>query len=129
SAAAVTAIIYDHSLTLADEVWLIWFNPQAGAGKRISFIANRYSTEAALIYIAYIIMVARVYVLWDRRTIIKWILMSAFAIQTVGFGLFVIVMTIFNALDRPHQKQADVVIALVHDGARLFLVWPAFSFI
>ncbi|KAF7367112.1 hypothetical protein MSAN_00970800 [Mycena sanguinolenta] len=200
SAVAVTAIVYDHALTFADEVKLIWFNNQAGMGNRISFIVNRYTTEAGVIYVAYMfsgasrglsnqvcgnfiwvfgvvgsvsmaaqqyIMVARVYVLWDRRTVIKWIVMVAFAIQTafttvfailtayklqpfsgydprihmcgisatpwtlpvtmatlVAFGVFIIVMTIFNALDRPHQKQADVVTALVHDGARMFIVRP-----
>ncbi|KAF7340798.1 hypothetical protein MSAN_02108900 [Mycena sanguinolenta] len=215
SAVAVAVLVYDHALTFADEVKLIWLNNLAGTGNRISFILSRYLTDAGLIYVAYMfsgtsrglshkvrvslrsssdegifttnsctnfiwvfgvvgslataamqyIMVARVYVLWDRRRMIKWIVFVAFAIQAafttifailtaqklqavsgydsrihmcgisatpwtlpvtmatlVAFGLFIILMTIFNALDRPHQKQADVVTALVHDGARLFLV-------
>ncbi|KAJ7464537.1 hypothetical protein FB451DRAFT_1179658 [Mycena latifolia] len=37
------------------------------------------------------------------------------------FDLFVIFMTVCNALDRPHRKQADIVTALIHDGVRMFL--------
>ncbi|CAK5284988.1 unnamed protein product [Mycena citricolor] len=38
-----------------------------------------------------------------------------------AFDLFIIVMTIFNALDRPHRHQADVMTALQNDGARMFV--------
>ncbi|KAJ7729249.1 hypothetical protein DFH07DRAFT_184668 [Mycena maculata] len=34
--------------------------------------------------------------------------------------LFIVLMTVFNASDRPHQKQADVMTALQHDGAKMF---------
>ncbi|KAF7340296.1 hypothetical protein MVEN_01948700 [Mycena venus] len=36
------------------------------------------------------------------------------------FDLFIIIMTVLNALDRPHTKQADVITSLQHDGARMF---------
>jgi hypothetical protein len=39
-----------------------------------------------------------------------------------GLDLFIIVMTIFSALERPYQKQADVVTTLQKDGAKMFLV-------
>ncbi|KAJ6537226.1 hypothetical protein DFH09DRAFT_1178281 [Mycena vulgaris] len=196
SAVGVTAILYDHILTLADEICLIWFSPEAGTGKRIGFMLNRYTTEAMLVYVAYMlggitpgltlqncrtffwvfgvvacvsiatqqfIMVVRIYTIWDRRKQIRWIVTAAFAIQTslttafailaayqtqplivAGFNmcgmtgkawglpvtlgtltifqLFMIIMTFFNALDRPHQKQADVVTSLIHDGAWMFFV-------
>jgi len=37
-----------------------------------------------------------------------------------AFGLFIILMTVVNALDRPYQKQADVVNSLLRDGALMF---------
>ncbi|KAJ7453617.1 hypothetical protein B0H11DRAFT_270875 [Mycena galericulata] len=38
-----------------------------------------------------------------------------------GFDLFIIIMTVINALDRPYQKQAEVMTSLQHDGARMFV--------
>jgi len=196
SAVGVTLITYDHCLTWMDEVRYIWFNPQAGVARRISFLLNRYVTEGMIIYVAYMLggnsrglnnqdcrtfiwvfgvigsisialqqytIMTTVYILWDRRKKIKWIVMVAFAIETAittvfsilaarqmqphviylelthmcaitqkpwalpimtgtlaGFGLFIILMTVFNALDRPYQKQADVVNSLLRDGAWQF---------
>ncbi|KAJ7278871.1 hypothetical protein C8J57DRAFT_1712828 [Mycena rebaudengoi] len=37
------------------------------------------------------------------------------------FDLFIIVMSLFYALEKPHQRQADVMISLQHDGALLFV--------
>ncbi|KAJ6567331.1 hypothetical protein DFH09DRAFT_1034497 [Mycena vulgaris] len=201
-AVGTTALLYDHVLTIGDEVKLIWRNSAAGPMNRIGFTINRYITEAMAIYVAYskcfchtvngvsslssaeccrdfiwvhsiaatvfialshFILMSRVYTLWDRRPLIKWILMGAFGVAisiamvfailaahqvqsdlvynpnihmcefskkppalTVMLGamtaldLFLIVMTIFNALDRPYQKQAEVMTALQHDGARMF---------
>jgi hypothetical protein len=39
-----------------------------------------------------------------------------------SFDLFIIIMAIFNALDRPYQRQADVMTSLQNDGARMFVV-------
>ncbi|KAJ7119285.1 hypothetical protein C8R46DRAFT_1050921 [Mycena filopes] len=208
SAVGVAVILYDHFLTWVDEVHLIWFNSKGGKGDRISFIVNRYMTEAMILYVAYGIllvlggnsnglsnqscqtfiwvfgvvgsvsaslqqytMVARVYTLWDRRDKIRRIVVAAFALQTLlttvfsiltahqlqllivekasvlyiepthmcgitskpwpliattgtlaAFGLFIIIMTIGNALDRPYQKQADIVNSLIADGARIFII-------
>ncbi|KAF7335626.1 hypothetical protein MVEN_02217500 [Mycena venus] len=120
--------------------------------------------SSVLVATFHFIIIVRVYVLWDRRRRIKWILFVTFGIEisvatifivlsgkeiqpfivydpgthmcefsrkpwalpyAVGtqmvFDLFLIVMTICNALDRPHTKQADVVTSLIHDGARMFL--------
>jgi len=198
SGISVTALLFDHILTLGREIDLIWFNPAAGVGNRIGFIVNRYVTEAVAIYVAYLnsglgrdittkncqasvwlfsmassvfigishfLIIMRVYTLWDRRQIIKRILTVAFGIEicmalafsalaarqtvhetlyeynafivmcafskkpwalkfTLGvitlFDFFIIIMTVLNALDRPHRKQADVVTSLQHDGARMF---------
>ncbi|KAJ3992261.1 hypothetical protein F5050DRAFT_1789734 [Lentinula boryana] len=39
-----------------------------------------------------------------------------------GFDLFIILLALFNAFERPHKTHADVLDALHRDGARLFLV-------
>ncbi|KAF7292450.1 hypothetical protein HMN09_01229100 [Mycena chlorophos] len=211
SAVGVTAILYDHCLTLFDEIKLIWFNSRASTADRINFLLNRYTVEAMIIYVAYgnsrrheqwsiksiplipgqdcknfiwvfgvvgsvsiaiqqFTLVARVYTLWDKRQVIKWIVLTAFMVQTgattvfsilasyqlqpftsyspvihmcvishkpwalpattgslAAFGLFIILMTLWNALDKPYRKQSEVVDTLVRDGARMFvLIFRAF---
>ncbi|KAJ7833678.1 hypothetical protein B0H13DRAFT_2370312 [Mycena leptocephala] len=37
------------------------------------------------------------------------------------FDFFIIIMTVLNALDRPHTTQADVITSLQRDGARMFV--------
>ncbi|KAJ7278798.1 hypothetical protein C8J57DRAFT_1304557 [Mycena rebaudengoi] len=49
-----------------------------------------------------------------------WALQYSLASLTV-LDLFIIVMTVFNALDKPYQRQADVMISLQNDGARIFV--------
>ncbi|KAJ7187949.1 hypothetical protein C8R46DRAFT_1241434 [Mycena filopes] len=194
SAVGVTALLYDHVLTSGDELWLIWLNPAAGLDHRAIFIFNRYVTAAVSIYAAYMlsggsfnvtdevflwvlavtttlftslsnfVLAMRVYILWDRRERIKWVLLYTFGaalaislvfsvitvLQIQGsavynvlihmcgvtqkpwalavvlgvwvlFDFLIIVLAVCNALEVPHHTQTDVVIALEHDGARMFL--------
>ncbi|KAJ7488106.1 hypothetical protein FB451DRAFT_1167565 [Mycena latifolia] len=176
AAIAVTALCYDHAITLDAEIAYIWLNKAAGAGNRIGFLLNRYLTEGMTVYVAYsncqlfiwlfatassvfvwvshFIIIARVYTLWDRRPKIKWILAGGFGVATsismafaalaahqaqrkkpwalpfmqggsTALDLFIIVMTIFNALDRPYQKQADVMSSLQRDGALMFVPYDS----
>ncbi|KAJ6546337.1 hypothetical protein B0H10DRAFT_2131473, partial [Mycena sp. CBHHK59/15] len=108
------ALLYDHLWTFADEVRLVWFNPEASLGNRIGFMINRYITEVVALYVVYVLsggsyssqekncrifiwvlsISATVftaishgnhyygpcYTLWDRRPLIKWILMCAFGV-------------------------------------------------
>ncbi|KAF7360507.1 hypothetical protein MVEN_00781500 [Mycena venus] len=134
-----------------------------------TLIAHLYSTQwrklqltrKATIFtaISHCIVTARVYTLWDRRPLIKWILMSSFAVgislsfvfalltadqaqlesngmcafvnkpwalpyslgALTGLDFFIIIMTLFNALDRPRQKQAEIITNLQKDGAKFFV--------
>jgi hypothetical protein len=52
-AISVTALLFDHVLTLGSEIDLIWLKSGGGIGNRIGFIVNRYLTEAVAIYVAY----------------------------------------------------------------------------
>ncbi|KAK7059983.1 hypothetical protein R3P38DRAFT_2838845 [Favolaschia claudopus] len=198
SAICVSALFYDHLLTLEREILLVWLNSLAGMWNRFGFIVNRYLTEAVAIYVGYLysgvgqgitneiscqasvwifticnslfiavsyfLIMWRVYTLWDRRPFIKWILLGVFFVSMIiavvfgilcaiqmqasvssnpvirmctltqkpwglkytlaaltGFDLFIIVMSIINALDKPHKRQADVMTSLQHDGARMFV--------
>ncbi|KAJ7358022.1 hypothetical protein DFH08DRAFT_847731 [Mycena albidolilacea] len=200
SAISMVVLLYDHSLILAQEAELIWFNSAAGAGNRIAFVVNRYVAEAVAVYVAYLnsglgrgittenchaalwifsmtssivfgmshfVIIVRVYTGWDKRPSIKIILLVAFGIATcvaavfsalaaseaahrsfygynpfidmcafskkpwalkfaqgamTVFDFFIIIMTVLNALDRPYVTQADVVISMQNDGARMFVV-------
>jgi len=197
SAVGVAAILYDHALTFSEEVRVIWSNSEVSFWSRISFMVNRYTTEAMIVYVAHMLggngngitgqdcqrfiwvfgvvgsvsiatqqfmMTVRLYTIWDRREKIKWILSAGFAIQsslttvfsiltardlqpfviyfpqlhmcgiisrpwtlpvTIGtlsaFQIFMILMAIGNALDRPYQKQAEIVTTLIRDGVRMFI--------
>ncbi|KAJ7141504.1 hypothetical protein C8R44DRAFT_932190, partial [Mycena epipterygia] len=198
----VTALLYDHVLTLGEEITLIWLNPAAGLGYRIIFIVDRYLTEAVSLYAAYskspffflcyiltpcfycrtflwvlaitttiftslsnFVLAMRVYTLWDHRRAIKWLLMCTFGaalpaslvfsilsaqeiqsfaaynpfIRTcvitekpwalpfvlaiwVFFDFFIILLTLYNAMERPHRNQAEVMTSMQHDGAKMFVV-------
>ncbi|KAJ7837909.1 hypothetical protein B0H13DRAFT_2367913 [Mycena leptocephala] len=163
-AISVSALLYDHSLSFGGEIDLIWFNSEAAFGNRIGFILNRYLTEAVAIYVAYFLIIMRVYTLWDRRQMLKRILTAAFCLEIclalvfsalaasqtnllweyipfinmcafskkpwalkfmLGaitlFDFFIIIMTVLNALDRPHTTQADVITSLQREGARMFV--------
>ncbi|KAJ7489651.1 hypothetical protein B0H11DRAFT_2191778, partial [Mycena galericulata] len=119
--------------------------------------------STVFVAISHFIIMARVYTLWDRRILIKWILIVSFSVAIsismafsilavhqvqpfleytiflhmcsftqkpwalsfmlgalTVFDFFIIILTIFNALDRPHQKQAEVMTALQVDGALMF---------
>lgn len=52
AASGLVCVMYDHALTLNDEIWYIWFKGQWNIVK-ISFLINRYTVEGSLIYTAY----------------------------------------------------------------------------
>ncbi|KAJ7497584.1 hypothetical protein FB451DRAFT_1386814 [Mycena latifolia] len=204
AAVGVGVLLYDHLLTLAEEIDLMWLNPAAGLGYRIIFFVDRYLTEAVSLYTAYsksflvglslilthvpsdhcqkffwilaltttifttlsnFVLAIRVYTLWDGRRAIKWLLICSFGaalpvslvftifsaqeLQSsvaynplirmcvvlekpsalpvvlgvwVAFDFFIIILTIYNALEKPHQTQAEIMTTLQHDGAKMFLV-------
>ncbi|KAJ7629891.1 hypothetical protein B0H17DRAFT_1218008 [Mycena rosella] len=207
SAVGVAVLLYDHVLTIGDEIAFIWLNSAAGLQYRIIFMVDRYLTEAVSLYAAYsksfrpspapflirrfqccrkflwilalttsiftslsnLILAMRVYTLWDRRRTIKWLLMCAFGVAFpasvvfsvlsaqeiqssiayssflrmcvikekpsalpvvlgiwVVFDFFIVILTIYNALEQPHQTQTDVMITLQHDGAKM-LLWAMCS--
>lgn len=40
----------------------------------------------------------------------------------VFFDFFIILLTLYNAMERPHRNQAEVMTSLQHDGAKMFVV-------
>jgi len=47
----------------------------------------------------------------------------------LGFNLLLISMALFNALQRPHKRYADIIESLHADGARLYLAVSALRLI
>ncbi|KAJ3729511.1 hypothetical protein C8R42DRAFT_652186 [Lentinula raphanica] len=203
SGVALAVIVYDHLLTLDEEFSTIWASKSRDYLQKLMFVANRYYTEAMVMYVVYVssgsanldnevspiarvcrqfiwvfaltstlftaithfFITLRLYHSWDKRKRMAVILvaafvafisaaaalaiMSAFQVQSViyyvpflkvcripdipgtfpymmgtllGFDLFIILLALFNAFERPHKTHADVLDALHRDGARLFLV-------
>ncbi|KAF9002076.1 hypothetical protein BDQ17DRAFT_1306539 [Cyathus striatus] len=45
-----------------------------------------------------------------------------------AFDIFIILLTIYNALERPHRSNAELITSLYKDGARFFIVRPFFFY-
>ncbi|KAJ7481013.1 hypothetical protein B0H11DRAFT_2193563 [Mycena galericulata] len=109
--AGVAALIYDHAMTLEDEIRLIWFNSASGIRNRLGFIVNRYVTEALafterrkiqrrtsysqrltiVVEHSFGFLAYRRH-LWERRRVIKWLLIGASAVAlSVSLAFMVVV--------------------------------------
>ncbi|KAJ7163071.1 hypothetical protein C8R46DRAFT_333944 [Mycena filopes] len=197
SALAVAVLLYDHILTLGDEIELIWCNQLATTSHRVAFMMNRYLTEVMVLYVgmvlsgtdgnqntgschtfiwiftvfsilfvggSHLVLMGQLYILWDRRPTIRWILCGSFvlamgcatlffflagsqvqsstsynplirmctftqkpwamdfALVTLTiFDLFIIIMTISNGFHRPYKTESEVLLALLRDGAGMFV--------
>ncbi|KAJ3781596.1 hypothetical protein GGU11DRAFT_812308 [Lentinula aff. detonsa] len=66
--------------------------------------------------VIYFISLLRACVIPDIPTTLPYMMGTLF-----GFDLFIILLALFNAFERPHKTHADVLDALHRDGARLFL--------
>ncbi|KAJ7278836.1 hypothetical protein C8J57DRAFT_1221655 [Mycena rebaudengoi] len=145
-----------HGLTVETCQVFIWiFGTSNTIVVAISHCAECHSRSNIYMTKNSVIIVGRLYTLWDRRKGIKWILIVAFGIaislsmafsilavhqvqplvwdpigiiflgcslsSQTAFDLFIIIMTVINALDKPYQRQAEVMTSLQHDGARIFV--------
>ncbi|KAJ7083924.1 hypothetical protein C8R43DRAFT_1051928 [Mycena crocata] len=54
SAASFMALVFDHAITIDDEVRTIWINPTTRWHSKAAFVINRYLTEAIIAYVVYI---------------------------------------------------------------------------
>ncbi|KAJ7453158.1 hypothetical protein FB451DRAFT_1281867 [Mycena latifolia] len=204
SAVPFVAVVFDHLITLGDEVNMIWKNPSVRWHSKAAFAVNRYLTEAIIAYVVYIlsgmattlseevchrfiwiygvtcvvagaishfVILLRVYSLWDRRISVARVLISAFAIcisTTTVLGVFsaiqmephlsyfeplrtcvfgskpkvlvamlgvlsffdfsLVLLIIFNAMDRPRLTHIEIVSELQNDGVGFFLCIFALRF-
>ncbi|KAJ6550615.1 hypothetical protein DFH09DRAFT_1366656 [Mycena vulgaris] len=198
------ALVFDHLITIDDEVNSIWNNPTVRLHSKAAFVVNRYLTEGVMAYVVFVlsgtgkaalddttwrfiwiygitcivagaishfVVLLRVYSLWDRRTSVARILITGFVLcistttilgvfaaiqiqpdlsyfeplQTCVFGskpktiiaflgvlslfdFFLVVLVVFNAIDRPRLTHIEVVSALQRDGVGLFLCIFALRF-
>ncbi|KAK6988069.1 hypothetical protein R3P38DRAFT_2805075 [Favolaschia claudopus] len=165
TAAIFILLVFDHFLTIGQEVKTIWGNSTVRLHSKAAFVINRYLTESVTAYVVYIVVLIRVYALWDRRANVARLLVSVFGIcistttilgifgaismqrqltyseslRTCVFGtkpktiiamlavlsvfdLFLAVLVVFNAMDRPRLTHVELVSGLQTDGLGLFLV-------
>ncbi|CAL1697812.1 unnamed protein product [Somion occarium] len=86
SVVGLVALLYDHFLTLKDEIQLIWFSPSWGVIKW-AFLYNRYVVEISLILAAYV-QAGFAPSLSDLRYL---------AVVSMAFSNFVMVIQIYTA--------------------------------
>ncbi|KAK7006399.1 hypothetical protein R3P38DRAFT_1708155 [Favolaschia claudopus] len=215
TAAIFILLVFDHCLTIGQEVKTIWGNSTVRLHSKAAFVINRYLTEGVTAYVVYIfsgtsttldtpvslhvnrsrcnvdlsssrcerfiwiygviciisgaishfVVLIRVYALWDRRANVARLLVSVFGIcistttilgifsamsmqrqltyspslHTCVFGtkpktiiamlavlsvfdLFLAVLVVFNAMDRPRLTHVELVSGLQTDGLGLFLI-------
>ncbi|KAJ7500230.1 hypothetical protein B0H11DRAFT_1909195 [Mycena galericulata] len=148
SAVALVVVVYDHALSIEKERRTIWANSNAVWHSKFSFFINRYTTEAVILYAVYVVSgtsstldtpacqrfiwifgsisivfgaishFLRIYVLWDRRQKVAQILTASFI---SSFDLFIVILAVWNAMERPHLTNIEVVSALQGDGIKFFV--------
>ncbi|PBK84190.1 hypothetical protein ARMGADRAFT_1088647 [Armillaria gallica] len=114
-AAALVLILWDHCLTLAEEVATMWGPLNERILTKVIHLLNRYFTEAVLIY--------RLYA--ESQNVCNSTRISKIITCTLGvlllFNVFVILITIYNALEEPRRPENSVLDSLRRDGARTYL--------
>ncbi|KAF7315669.1 hypothetical protein MIND_00082500 [Mycena indigotica] len=119
SAVGVAVLLYDHLLTLGDEIVLFWQSSAAGLGYRSIFFFNRYLPEGVSIYTAYMISGGALNIDNNVRTSRSWCrhFLYVFAIVTTLFTTlsnFVLAMRIYVIWDdRPKVKRILLSVFLV----------------
>ncbi|KAJ6584446.1 hypothetical protein B0H19DRAFT_1249413 [Mycena capillaripes] len=98
------SLIFDHIITIGEELNTIWNNPYVRWPSKAAFLVNRYLTEAIIAYVIYIFSG-----------------MSTSLSTTSFFDFALIVFLIFNAMDRPRVTDVQIVSGLLQDGVGFFL--------
>ncbi|TFK41592.1 hypothetical protein BDQ12DRAFT_710642 [Crucibulum laeve] len=200
SAAAITCLLWDHALTIDDELEHIWKNKRrglAGFASKFSYGLGRYGVEIAMVFGAYVLsgithisdpavcrifvwvlvgigtvfatithftVILRIYISWDRRRVIAYMLSGAFLVLIslftsfllvaagkanvefndelntcilrdipiyvpLSFGsiivleVFILLLTIYNAIATPCRTHIEVIYKLQRDGFMAFMIF------
>ncbi|KAJ6529985.1 hypothetical protein DFH09DRAFT_934374, partial [Mycena vulgaris] len=121
-AVASSAMVATFHFIIISRIYALW--DRRARIKWILFITFGIEISIATVFTVLAAQEVQPFIVYDPITHMcefskkPWALPFTIGTQTV-FDLFLIIMTICNALDRPHQKQADVVTSLIHDGARI----------
>ncbi|KAK0230143.1 hypothetical protein IW262DRAFT_1453054 [Armillaria fumosa] len=204
SAAAACLMIWDHLLTLDQEIDAIWISRDKGYLPKLIYILNRYFAEGVLLYTAYVwggpitqfsvglypgamafhhiinsdgrvasihhppvIIAMRVYKSWDNEKRAGCVLLVAFSACTsaaiilavitviillmsrglipvphlgnvcfvkglprtipallatlLAFDIFIVLMVLYRALEKPRRTHIEAINSFHRDGARLYL--------
>ncbi|KAI0033585.1 hypothetical protein K488DRAFT_84783 [Vararia minispora EC-137] len=84
SIASLTFLMYDHLLTFADEVEFVWNAPSSLP--KWFFLVNRYALPMLISVCVHIIILVRLWVLWERQPLlVAWTLFCFLVAQAVTF--------------------------------------------
>ncbi|KAK0190349.1 hypothetical protein F5146DRAFT_1193883 [Armillaria mellea] len=167
--AATVLILWDHCLTLDEELAAIWRSFKGQNLTKVIYIMNRYFTEAVMLYTTYVFtgwggsmanetihrMLAAVFVGCITGTfalsVMTVLLLLKSRVQlplsedvcavhlrvpkTIAFmmgimlffNLFVVFVTLYNALEIPRRSEHEILDSLRRDGTRLYLIRSFFS--
>ncbi|KAJ7437586.1 hypothetical protein B0H11DRAFT_1935879 [Mycena galericulata] len=126
SAVAFIALVFDHIITLDQEIITIWTNPNVRWHSKAAFLINRYLTEAIIAYVVY-----RTSLSTSPKTITA---MLGVLVRSYGnfhspsysaqsfFDFALMTLVLFNAMDRPRLTHVEMISGLQKDGAGFFLV-------
>ncbi|KAA1478460.1 hypothetical protein DENSPDRAFT_741114, partial [Dentipellis sp. KUC8613] len=123
-AVGVVALLWDHIITFPTELRLVWTRPFTGP--KAVFLFLRYVVSGSQIVIAYVLLIMRLYALWDHRKRILQALIGGFiltyAASIIAFDVFVVLLSLINAADRPRGLNVKLLTDLRRDGWLFYLV-------
>ncbi|EIM85227.1 uncharacterized protein STEHIDRAFT_59904, partial [Stereum hirsutum FP-91666 SS1] len=123
AAAALIILLYDHCITLGPEIGLIWLRRPWSTSQR-TLVFLRYLVAASQIYTAFVVLVLRLYALWDHRRRVLYGLLAGFVIlaNQVFFDIWVFGSTVVNAASRPRGADVKLIKDIQRDGGLFFFV-------
>ncbi|TFY78803.1 hypothetical protein EWM64_g5209 [Hericium alpestre] len=163
TAVGVVVLLWDHIITLPTEIRLMWSRPFTGT--KALFLFLRYAVSGSQIVIGYVLLIMRLYALWDHRKRILQALVAGFIltytasivlviysvvqmlghtrlednffhmcvietrpstwawfwVSQIAFDVFVVLVSLINAADRPRGLNVKLLTDLRRDGWLFYL--------
>ncbi|TFY68485.1 hypothetical protein EVG20_g3539 [Dentipellis fragilis] len=95
TAVGVVALLWDHIITFPTELRLVWTRPFTGP--KAVFLFLRYVVSGSQIVIAYVLLIMRLYALWDHRKRILQALIGGF-ILTYAASIVLVLYSVVKML-------------------------------
>ncbi|KAJ7191889.1 hypothetical protein GGX14DRAFT_578618 [Mycena pura] len=120
-------LVFDHLVTIDQEVTMIWTNPTVRWHSKLAFFINRYLPPAIISYVVY----TQLTFFEPLRTCqfgpTPRVLTGMMCVTSL-FDFALVALVLFNAIDRPRRTNIELISALENDGAGLFVTIFALRF-